>query len=281
MIVDFHVHIFPESVCRDRECRFPGESAFEQLYASPRAKLVTAEELIAAMDAEGVDRSVVFGFPWASAGAFRPHNDYIMEAVARHPDRLTGFCCFDATHPAAAAEAERCLDAGLAGVGELAFYDSGLDTAVLDRLAPVLAVCRERDCPVLIHTNEPVGHPYPGKAPIRLGEIYAMAKRFPENRFVLAHWGGGLFFYHLMKKETKDVLANVWYDTAASPYLYRPQVWTVAVAAAGAERILFGSDYPLLPPSRYFRDMAEGGIDASDRERITGGNAAGLLGLRP
>lgn len=279
MIVDFHVHIFPEDFCRDRECLFPGESAFKLLYNTSKSKLVNVEALISAMDEEEVDRSVVFGFPWKSADTFQRHNDYIMESVSRYPDRLTGFCCFDANHPEAPAEAARCLKNGLSGVGELAFYESGIDEIALDRLEPVLAVCREKACPVLIHTNEPVGHAYPGKAPIQPTQIYTMVKRFPQNRFVLAHWGGGLFFYHLMKKETRETLKNVWYDTAASPYLYRSQIWSVAVKAVGPDKILFGSDFPLIRPSRYFKDMAEGGLNPSEKKKVCGENAAVLLGI--
>lgn len=279
MIIDFHVHIFPDAFCRYRERLFPGESAFKLLYNSPKSKLVSTEALISAMDKEGVDRSVVFGFPWKSAETFQRHNDHIMESVARYPDRLTGFCCFDADHPDAPAEAARCLENGLSGVGELAFYESDIDENALTRMEPILAICREKDCPVLIHTNEPVGHAYPGKAPIQPAQIYTMIQRFPQNRFVLAHWGGGLFFYHLMKKETRETLANVWYDTAASPYLYRPEIWPVAIKTAGPDKILFGSDYPLIRPSKYFSDMAEGGLSESEKQKVCGENAAAVLGI--
>jgi predicted TIM-barrel fold metal-dependent hydrolase len=62
-------------------------------------------------------------------------------------------------------------------------------------------ICRRREKPVLIHTNEPVGHLYAGKTRNTLSQIYQMIRRFPENRIVLAHWGGGIFFYNLLKKE--------------------------------------------------------------------------------
>jgi len=43
------------------------------------------------------------------------------------------------------------------------------------------------------------------------------------------------------------VLANVWFDTAASPYLYRSDIYRLAAELAGEEKVLFGTDYPLLP----------------------------------
>ena len=83
-----------------------------------------------------------------------------------------------------------------------------------------------------------MGHNYPGKAPITLHQIYRFAKSYPSNRIVLAHWGGGLFFFALLKKEVKDVLNNVWFDTAASPYLYTPDSYRIAGNIIGFEKIL-------------------------------------------
>jgi uncharacterized protein len=281
MIIDFHTHLFPETVCSGRECYCQAEPAFDMLYRSPKARLVDAPGLLEAMDANGVDRSVVFGFPWRDPEHFKVHNDFILEAVRRHPDRLVGFGCFDPTSREAAQEAERCLDAGMAGIGELAFYQSGLDDECLARLAPVMDICRERGRPVLIHTNEPVGHAYPGKTPNTLSQIYRMVSRFPFNTIVLAHWGGGLFFFNLLRKEVKDRLKNVYFDTAASPYLYDPGIYRLAVQTVGPEKILFGSDYPLLAQNRYFAEMDAAGLSSPERESICGANAARLLFPKP
>ncbi len=279
MIIDCHTHIFPAAVRQNRENYFPGEPAFELLYAAPKARLVGAAELVAAMDAQGVDRSVVFGFPWRDARTARLNNDYVLDAVGRYPGRLVGLCCLDPFSPQAEAETRRCLDAGLSGIGELAFYQSGIDAAALDKLAPLMAQCLAKGLMAMIHTNEPVGHLYPGKTPNTLRQIYDLVRRFPQNKIVLAHWGGGLFFYQLLKKEVKASLQNVYFDTAASPYLYDPDVYRVACELVGSEKILFGSDYPLLGPARYFAEMAAAGISDEDRGRICGGNAARLLNL--
>jgi len=279
MIIDFHTHLFPESICSGRECYCESEPAFEWLYRSPKSRLVSAPALLTAMDENGVDTSVVFGFPWQDSELFKMHNDCIMEAVHKHPGRLVGFGCFDPASSAAAREAERCLDGGLAGIGELAFYRSGIDDDALDRLAPVMDICRERGGPVLIHTNEPVGHDYPGKTPNTLAQIYRMVKRFPANRIVLAHWGGGLFFFNLLKKEVKEQLRNVYFDTAASPFLYNPEIYRIAMQIVGAEKILFGSDYPLLAPVRYFKELTAAKLTDAERDQICGLNAARLLNL--
>jgi predicted TIM-barrel fold metal-dependent hydrolase len=279
MIIDFHTHIFPSDMRENREAHFHHEPEFKLLYDSAKSKLVGADELIRAMDENGVDISVVFGFPWHQSKNFKKNNDYILDAVTRYPKRLIGFCCVDPFHAEAAAEASRCFSGGLSGIGELAFYQSGFDEKTLAHLAPLMALCRERNAPILIHTNEPIGHSYPGKAPVRLSEVYELVKRFPENRIVLAHWGGGIFFYNLMKKEVKTAFTHIYFDTAASPFLYDPQIYEIAAGIVGAEKILFGSDYPLLPPSRYFNALLPLDLSPEDRRKICGLNAAELLGV--
>jgi len=277
MVIDFHTHIFPSSIRGNRENFFKGEEAFKSLYRSPQARLVGSEDLIGAMDESGVQKSVVFGFPWENAEFFKRNNDYVIEAVTRYPDRLVGLACFSPFSPIGAEETKRCLDHGLSGVGELAVYGDGITAEVVQTLAPVMSMCLERNGLFMLHTNEPVGHPYPGKSPNTLAQIYDFVKTYPDNRIILAHWGGGLLFYALMKKEVRAVLQNVWFDTAASPFLYRPEMYRIAGEVVGFDRILFGSDFPLLKPQRYFREMGDAGLLPDQMRRIMGLNAQNLL----
>ncbi len=277
MIIDFHTHIFPRDIRENRDKHFAAEPAFKILYQSAKSRLIGAAELIDAMDQNRVDKSVIFGFPWKNSSIFKPHNDYIIEMVQKNPDRLIGMGCFEPSGKHAAAEAERCLAAGLRGIGELAFYQTGIDESALDRLAPIMEMCAERNLPVLIHTNEPVGHDYHGKTPMTMVQIYRLIKRFRGNKIVLAHWGGGIFFFGLLKKEVKESFQNVYFDTAASPYLYDSQIYQVADKIIGADKILFGSDYPLLTPARYFNEMVQAGLSKIQLEKINGQNAWQLL----
>jgi len=279
MIIDFHTHIFPPFF-RDQRPKFTShEPAFEFLYSSPQAKLVGVKELIRSMDEDEVQRSVVFGFPWENAEHYKRHNDYIIESIQQYPERLTGFCCFSPLSSGGPGEAERCLVQGLSGVGELAVYNSGLTFEVVKALADVMAVCSQRNLLFLLHANEPVGHNYPGKTSNTLRQIYDFIKAYPQNRIVLAHWGGGLLFYGLMKREVREAFKNVWFDTAASPFLYTPDIYRIAGEIIGFDKILFGSDYPLLRPQRYFNEMGSANISRSQIKQISGLNAARLLGL--
>ena len=279
MIIDIHTHVFPAHVRQNRDQYFAAEPAFKLLYDSPKSELIGATKLLKAMDEYGVDKSIIFGFPWSNSDTYQFHNDYIMEAVLKHPDRFLGLGCFDPADEQSFVETERCLDGGLSGIGELAFYRSGIDDSALEQLNPIMKICRNRDLPVLIHTNESVGHQYHGKTPITLVQIYHLIERFPDNNIILAHWGGGLFFYNLMKKEVKDRLKNVYFDTAASPFLYDPAVYRIAIEIVGAEKILFGTDYPLLPPPRYFSEMDQAGLTGSEIDKICGLNADALFSI--
>ena len=83
MIVDFHTHIFPPWLRDQREKYFDRDTTFSDLYASPKAKMATADDLLQAMDEDGVDKSIVMGIGWIDYGLAREANDYIIESVRR------------------------------------------------------------------------------------------------------------------------------------------------------------------------------------------------------
>ncbi len=277
MIVDFHTHVFPPEVIARRLAYLERDSWFARLYGSPKARMATAGELVAAMDAAGVDVAVTFGFGWADPGLCRLANDYVMAAARAHAGRLIGLAVVNPALPGAEAEVARCAAGGLRGVGELMPDGQGYALGDLAALAPLMEAARTLGWPVLSHVAEPVGHRYPGKGSPSLAGAAELAGRFPEVTLVLAHWGGGLVFYELMP-ELKAALAHVYYDTAASPYLYDDAIWPLAAGLA-PERVLFGTDYPLLDPGRCLARVRGAGLAEAALAGVLGGNAARLLGI--
>jgi predicted TIM-barrel fold metal-dependent hydrolase len=278
MIFDAHTHVFPQEICRCREDFFADEPAFRLLYEDPKSRLIGPEEMVKALSNEGVDKAIVFGFPWRTERLWRRQHEVILEAMRSWPKQIIGFCTVNPLAKGAVREVERCLAQGFRGVGEIAWYadDPGED---LGFLAPVAELCQHYQVPLMLHTNDPVGRDYPGKAKVSMAGLYRLIRQFPNVTWILAHWGGGLPFYGLLKKEAPEVFAKVYFDTAASPYLYRPEIYRLGAEMAGPEKILFGSDYPLLPPSRYLKEMSEGGLPEVWREMILGKNLARLLNL--
>jgi len=92
MIIDFHTHVFPAHIKKNRSRYIDSDPCFAVLYSNPKAKLVTADELIAGMDEAGVDISVIANYGWTTHELCVETNDYILESIARYPERLVGFC---------------------------------------------------------------------------------------------------------------------------------------------------------------------------------------------
>ena len=174
----------------------------------------------------------------------------------------------------------RCASAGLKGVGELHPDTQDFDITNAANLSPFMAAARRLKLPVLVHCSEPVGHEYPGKGRTTPDKIYLFIKNFPDNLIICAHFGGGLPFYALMP-EVPEVLRNVYFDSAASPFLYRAQVYAEVSRLVGADKLLFASDYPLVRVARALGQVDEACLGIEARDSILGGNAAKLFGLSP
>ena len=277
MIIDTHTHLFSPSMQARRQDLVLHDAGFGALYSNPKSKLVGVTETLSMMEKHQIDKAAVFGFPWHDIDLCREGNDYVLESMQRYPDHLIGFITLPwERSDATLKECERCLDAGCKGVGELAIYDRPLDDESMHQLDDIAQLLTEKNIPLLLHLNEIVGHDYPGKAVIDLRSVQNFIAAHPNLSIILAHWGGGFFFFELMK-EIRKLSSRVYYDTAASPFLYDPHIYQVAVTIIGEDRILFGSDYPLLPPSRYFKEIESTELSKAVQEKIKGENAWNLL----
>jgi predicted TIM-barrel fold metal-dependent hydrolase len=279
VIIDFHTHIFPPELRENREQYLGRDPCFDHLYSDPKAKLATAEDLIASMDREGIDLSIVLNIGWTSHQMCVETNDYIMEAISRYPKRLVGFCALQPkAGEAAIAELERCARGGMRGIGEMRPDIQGFDLGDEAAVRTMVEAAAEHQFILLTHASEPVGHLYSGKGNITPDILYRFICQFPQIPIVLAHWGGGLPFYALMP-EVSRALENVFFDTAATPFLYRPEIFTHVGQIVGFDKILFGTDYPLLSPDRIMKQLRSVGLGEEVEGLILGGNAERLLGL--
>jgi len=280
VIIDFHTHIFPPWLKERRDEYARSDPCFSLLYAQPKARIATAEELIASMDEAGIDLSVVLNAGWVSHELCVKTNDYILDSVSRYPKRLVGFCAIQPrAGDAAIAEIERCARAGAKGIGELRSDVQGFDLADKTTMGPVVDAVLEHDLILLTHSSEPVGHEYFGKGRITPDIIYSFVTAFPKLRVVCAHWGGGLPFYALMPEVAKS-LANVFFDTAATVFLYKPEIFQQVGCIIGSDRILFGTDYPLMRQSRVIAHVRSAQLSEKDKAGILGTNARKLLARR-
>jgi predicted TIM-barrel fold metal-dependent hydrolase len=279
MIIDFHTHVLPSRIKNNRSQYVGRDAAFAQIYSGEKVKIATAEDLINSMDRDEVDISVIVNYGWSTHELCVETNDYILESVARYPKRLIGFCAVSSfIDNASLAEIERCVRGGIRGVGELRPDTQSLDYTKKDIIKPFADLLRKHKLIVLTHASEPVGHLYPGKGAATPGVLYSFISALSDLPVVCAHWGGGLPFYALMP-EVREALENVYFDTAISPFLYRPEIYLQVSQLIGADRILFGSDFPVIPQSRLLNEINAAGLPEENREEILCGNAHRLLGI--
>ena len=279
MIIDFHTHIVSPQLTRERDSLMERDKTFEALFSNTKAVTASCEDLIESMDSTGISKSVVLGYGWCDLQVARENNDYIIDAANRFPERLIPFC---SVNPAwgsdAVQEIGRCAELGIKGVGE--FHPDTQDFALsdMDIMSPVMDVARSYNLVVLTHSSEPLGHEYPGKGQTTPDVLARLIALFPGNKIVAAHWGGGLPFYLLMP-EIMQASNNLFFDTATSVFLYDSKVFSVGVAAAGADKILFGSDYPLVSQDRIIQDLGKNQALNDIKNLILYKNACRLLGI--
>jgi predicted TIM-barrel fold metal-dependent hydrolase len=293
MRIDAHIHYTPPEMARDLANFSEQEPYWGLLLAQePGTRSlqgwVTAGRMIEDMDRAGIDRVVIMGEYRQRHETSVARNDQSLEIIKRWPDRTIAFACIQPkAGPQALDELKRCLDGGMLGVGESNPYGQGHTLEDPDFLRLVEA-CIQYNVPLNLHVSEEVGHFYPGKSTTPLRHYYELACRYPELKLVLAHWGGGLFFYEIMP-EVRRKLQNVWYDTAASPLLYPTgTIFKVALQSIDPRKILYASDYPLLVyPSKqrepdfrpFIAEIDALGLSPATYADIMGENAARLFGL--
>jgi len=293
MIIDSHVHRYSEEVLADPVgwAGRRGEQAWLALHVDRENRrsspLPQRDQLLADMDAAGIDRAVLLGWYWENADTCEEQNGWYRRWLKESPDRLSAFA---AVQPRAGAPAvdsvRRAFDDGFSGVGEVfpAVQGFSNDDPVWSNILELAAGAGR---PVTVHVAEPAGHQYAGKVESPLIGYQRLAERFPEVTFIFAHWGGGLPFYEL-NSSCRRSLKNVLYDTAASPLLYDRRVFGIVAELVGTDRILWGSDYPL--PlfrncglsdglKRFLRDARSANWAEDEADLVCGENARRLLSL--
>jgi predicted TIM-barrel fold metal-dependent hydrolase len=270
-VVDAHTHAFSPDVLKGRDRIVQSDHWFGLLYGNPKARAVSAGDVLDAARAAGVDRSILCGFPWSDEGRCRAENEWMAEATFGHPE-LDWLGIVVPGDSSAANDAAWCLEHGACGIGELNADGQGVSLLAAEVWTPLIEVARSHNRPLMLHASEAPGHRYPGKGTATPEKWVEWLGSAQDIDVILAHWGGGLPFYELMP-EVHNLTRRVFYDSAATTYLYDFQVFPRVIDLVGADRVLFGTDFPLLKQGRFIQ-RSEASLRGSNEVRaVMAGNA--------
>ncbi|HEX2313241.1 MAG TPA: amidohydrolase family protein [Thermomonospora sp.] len=259
-------------------------AASEKYFKAHGHRQPTIEEM-AAYYRERKMAAVVFTVDAEHATGHPPiGNEEVAEGCAAHPDVLIPFASIDPWRGRAGVrEARRLVEQY--GVRGFKFHPSLQGFAPNDPMAyPLYEAIEELGVPALFHTGQTgIGAGVPGGGGIRLRYSDPMlvddvAVDFPELRIILPHpsfpW----------QDEALAVATHkpyVYIDLSGwSPKYFPPQLVRYANTLL-KDKVLFGSDYPVITPDRWLADFAALDIKPEVRPGILKHNAARLLGLAP
>lgn len=239
---------------------------------------MTCEEVLAAMDAAGVERLMLSAFGYGDHHIIR--NDEVAELCAKHPNRFTGVGTVDPRGKPmdVVREVERlATQLGLRGL-RLEPYAYGDGTVGAPPNAkmywPVYAKCVELGLPVAVQVGH-TGPLLPSEAgrPIYLDEV---ALAFPELVIIGCHIGQP---WH----EEMMILAwkhpNVYVETSARTPKHWPPEFVKFAGGYGQDKVLWATDFPLLTFERTLGELRELGFSDEVYRKLVRENAIRAFGL--
>jgi predicted TIM-barrel fold metal-dependent hydrolase len=257
-IVDAHCHIYPdkiaakavESVGRFYGLEMRGEGSVTNLLASQKQAGITASLV----------HSVAL-----RAGNVQSINDFIAEQARLHPS-LIGFATMHQDFEDVEAEVERCVALGLKGF-KLHPDSQGVD-ADDPRLMRLYGIIEGR-LPLILHCGD---YRWDNSHPRRIKEIL---HSFPRLVLNAAHFGGWSL-YDLAVEYLED--ENCFMDLSSASVYLGPRRTTELIRLYGADRILFGSDYPMWSPAEEVERFMGNDLSDAEREQICWHNAERFIG---
>jgi predicted TIM-barrel fold metal-dependent hydrolase len=280
--IDVHTHVHRSVQTTAAEGLDDRLSAMSDYFGADGVVGYTVPE-IAAYYRERRMACVVFGVDHAG-GTMVPSNEEVAELAAEHADVVIPFASIDPARGAAGVRAARRLVEGH-GVRGFKFHPSTQAFYPSDRAAyPLYEVIAEHGLIALFHTGQTgVGAGTPGGGGIRLKYANPMyvddvAVDFPDMKIILAHPS---FPWQDEALSVATHKPSVYIDLSGwSPKYFPPQLVQYANTLL-KDKVLFGSDFPVITPDRWLRDFDKIAIKDEVRPRILRDNAARLLGLVP
>jgi len=260
MVIDMHAHIFPLKLAERAATNI---GAF---YDIDMAHPGSVPALLNAMERGGIDKAVVHSVAMSKTQA-SVINDFIHVEVAAHPDKFYGFATLHPDMENAYEEVTRALKMGLKGVK---IHSDMQKVSLLDpRMDALYEACQDR-CPMLLHMGD---SRYQYDNPSMIPHIL---RRFPHLTLICAHMGG-----YSEWSEARNCLKheNVLLDCSSTSFALGKEGWRDIIRYFGADRVMFGSDFPMWDPGEELKLFQSLGLAEDEQEKILWKNAQTYLKL--
>lgn len=263
MLIDFHTHAFPDGIA-SRALAGLSQASGGMV---PQTE-GTAASLLAQMDRDGVDISVVQSI------ATNPRQQRNVNTFSIELNRSSRIKAFGSVHPDAPdalEELERLADAGVKGVKFHPEYQRFY--ADEERMKPIYRKISELGLITLFHAGQDIGFPPPYHC---LPEHLLGALKGLDGPVVAAHWGGYGCGLEVAEKLCGE---NLYFDLSMGYGILPKPIAQAIIEKHGPDKLLFGSDMPWHRPQWELRLLDSLDLSEEDREKICCRNAARLLNL--
>jgi predicted TIM-barrel fold metal-dependent hydrolase len=239
------------------------------------------EQMLRRMDEAGIEKSFLIAAkvgPAMHKASYHVPYSTVAEAVNKHPDRFLGLAGLDATEGMKGVrELEKAVrDYGFIGAHYYPhWFELAPDHA---KWYPFYAKCVELDVPVQLQVGQSMVYEptHPLRSVGRPITLDAVACDFPELKIVGIHVG---------IPWTEEMIAmawkhpNVYIGTDAHAPKYWPESFVKYINSYGQDKVLFGTDFPILDFQRARDEVEALGLKPVAKEKLLRGNAVRLYGL--
>ena len=281
--IDMHTHAEEPCGCHADDGYDDLQAAMARYFRAPWSHPPTIAETAAHYRAQKI-AAVIFPVDAERETGYRRYsNEEVAQAASDHADILIPFASIDPARGKMGAREARRLVADF-GIRGFKFHPTMQGFYPDDRMAwPLYEAIAEAGVPALFHTGQTgVGAGMPGGNGMRLKYSNPMhlddvAADFPDLQIILAHpsfpWQDEALAVAVHKP-------NIWIDLSGWRPKYFPPILLQYANTLLRERVLFGSDWPMITPEGWLAEFADLPIREAVRPKILKDNAARLLGLK-
>ena len=260
--IDAHCHIYPEKIAA------PAINSTDNFYDTVSYGKGTVEDLLYQNSLSGVDKCIVQSVA-TTPKQVRSINNFIAKEVEAHKETLIGFGTMHPESEDLKGDIEHLVSLGLKGVK----LHPDIQRFKLDdyRCLKIYELCEANDLVLLVHAGD---SRYDNSNPNRLRPI---AEIYDKLKIIAAHLGGWSVWREAYKQLSD--LGNIYVDCSSSFYYIKPNEAKEVIRAYGADKVLFGTDYPMWCPKSELDIFLSLGLTDEENRKILGENAKKLLHL--